>query len=819
MRLRTQALHLAGAAAFALAQPLFDVLARNPEFFVAHRTTPSELVLLAIALVALVPLGWLAIAGLVSLVSRRAATAIVAIGMGSFAGLFALQALKSAGGAGVAVTFTSAAAVAIAIAFVYARARVARSFATLLALAALVFPVLFLTRPALRSILSPSRVRAASVRPARPAPIVFIVFDQFPVASIVGADGRIEERAYPSLAALAADGTWYRNATTVNPVTGWASPAIATGVRPEPRQLPVAADHPNSLFTLLGRTYGMHVFEPITDLCPTSICAGARAPLPIRLASMLSDLAVVYLHIVLPAPMTAGLPSVTQDWKDFAASRNWQRRWAVRRDLKRDEIWDEFVAGIRREERPVLHYAHMLLPHDPFVYLPTGERYTTGHTMPGLSPQYRWAVEPWAATQGYQRHLLQVALVDRLVGRLVARLKTEGLYDESLIVITADHGAGFRPGGPLRNVDAENFAAIMCVPLIIKRPFQRGSGPSDRNVESIDIVPTIAAVLGVDPPWRMDGAPVEAPPRPRKVMSYNRVRVTREFPASMFDDVLALARRKEALFGTADGPFRDPVDAPAREWVGRSERDVTIAPDLLPSVTAGVDEPWRFADVRAASGFVPARIAGSATWKGHPQRLALAVVVNGTIRATTWTLPKRGDTASWSAMVRADAFKPGVNAVAVFVVDERRGRARLVGEAGPRPDDTNLSARSATAWGIVQEGLYKEEGEGDGSFRWTNGRARLVVPIDAARPPSAIEIAILMVPPNGASLRVVANGCTVLESRVPNGPWSATAKLDRCSISGTTLTIDVLSNGFTPGPRDRRTLGVAVHALRLRSAP
>jgi hypothetical protein len=249
-----------------------------------------------------------------------------------------------------------------------------------------------------------------------------------------------------------------------------------------------------------------------------------------------------------------------------------------------------------------------------------------------------WSNDEWAVTQGYQRHLLQAAFADRLLGDLLARLKAEGLYDESLIVVTADHGAGFRPGGPLRNVDARQFEAVMATPLVIKRPREEGGAVSDRNVETIDILPTIAAVLGMELPWPVDGVPVDGPARPFKELSYERVRVTRRFPPSMLDGVLALARRKEALFGPADAPFRHPLRAPARDLIGRAVADLpTGGPDLSPAAVL-FDNSEALGSVTPADGVVPARVSGRVRWTGAPERLSLAIAVNGVIRATTRTL-------------------------------------------------------------------------------------------------------------------------------------------------------------------------------------
>ena len=43
-----------------------------------------------------------------------------------------------------------------------------------------------------------------------------------------------------------------------------------------------------------------------------------------------------------------------------------------------------------------------------------------------------------------QRIQLQIGFADREIGRMLARMKANGTYDQSLIVITADHGFSSR---------------------------------------------------------------------------------------------------------------------------------------------------------------------------------------------------------------------------------------------------------------------------------------------------------------------------------------------------------------------------------------
>ena len=163
-----------------------------------------------------------------------------------------------------------------------------------------------------------------------------------------------------------------------------------------------------------------------------------------------------------------------------------------------------FVDSIDSTSKPTLYFLHTLLPHVPFCYLPSGKIYDMNSTLEGLTDE-RWNDDERAVNQAYQRHLLQVGFVDTLLGRLIARLKDIRLYDRSLIVIAADHGVSFCASDARRPITDTNYQDILPVPLFIKEPFQQEGIINDRNVETIDILPTIADILDITFPWRVDG--------------------------------------------------------------------------------------------------------------------------------------------------------------------------------------------------------------------------------------------------------------------------------------------------------------------------
>ena len=429
---------------------------------------------------------------------------------------------------------------AIGGAYTYHRSSALHSFARVLSVAAAVVPLVFLNRPGIKPLIFPSlqatRAQAAleSGAPTR-TPVVLVIIDETSVVSLIDGEGKIDPVLYPNMARLAREGIWFRNATTVADFTRWAVPAILTGKYPEPELLPNADHHPNNLFTLLGPTHRMEVLESLTRLCPRDICPPPAEPLETRLDALARDLSVIYLHIVSPTDLRAHLPSVTEDWAGFLASQTTRRRRERRASAAPSDNYQialTFAEWISKDDQqPTFYFLHTLLPHSPWQWLPSGQRNATRTPVPA-DREWSWGDDEWAVTQDDQRHLLQIGLVDTVLGRIIGRLEAAGLYDRATIVVTADHGVAFLPGTHRRNFSEQSAADIMRVPLLVKAPstispptpdiIVGGQRISDRNVETIDIAPTIAKAVGLALPWKADGQSLldatVPPPASKKIL-------------------------------------------------------------------------------------------------------------------------------------------------------------------------------------------------------------------------------------------------------------------------------------------------------------
>ena len=105
-----------------------------------------------------------------------------------------------------------------------------------------------------------------------------------------------------------------------------------------------------------------------------------------------------------------------------------------------------------------------------------------------------------------------ISQIDHHVGRMIAELKQKGLYDDTLILYTSDHGdyMGFHH---LLLKGNYMYDALVKVPLIVKFPGQPRAGErSDALVSNIDVMPTLLQTAACDTPRNLPGLDLMAHP-------------------------------------------------------------------------------------------------------------------------------------------------------------------------------------------------------------------------------------------------------------------------------------------------------------------
>ncbi len=472
--------------------PLFEQLTQNPEYLVVNKNKPPDLIFITFFLCLVLPGLFSLFVLLSSRVSARfgkwsfQAVLIVLIGALVMVALNRLIQSSSLFAIGLGLLLTAG------IVAGYNRFRSVRLFFNFLAPAIIIVPVLFLIHPSIQKFFR-AKQTVANLAPVRAsAPIIMVIFDELPLSSLVNAEQQIDPDLFPNFASLAQDSFWFRNATTVSDYTVKAVPSILTGRYPHQGEMPVYYDNPKNLFSLLGATYQIRATELATFFCPEEICGkGEESGFVTRIVSTSLDLSILYAHLILPYELAGKiLPPVSEKWGNF-----WNN------ESNRAGRFQQFVESISPGNKPGLYFIHTELPHRPFSYMPSGEPQTRRF----INELRERVLAKFPAGKdslvNLDRHLLQVLFVDSLLGKLIHHLKSVGLYDQSLIVITADHGICFHRGQSLRSITRTNYQDIMLIPLLIKLPHQQQGIVSDRNVETIDILPTIADALEIEAPW------------------------------------------------------------------------------------------------------------------------------------------------------------------------------------------------------------------------------------------------------------------------------------------------------------------------------
>ena len=93
----------------------------------------------------------------------------------------------------------------------------------------------------------------------------------------------------------------------------------------------------------------------------------------------------------------------------------------------------------------------------------------------------------------------EIAYMDGEIGRFLEALEEMGMYDSSLIIVTADHGESFYEHGHWEHTQTL-YDELTRIPLIVKWPNSTPKGSYKQPVGQVDIFPTLLEGAGIEPP-------------------------------------------------------------------------------------------------------------------------------------------------------------------------------------------------------------------------------------------------------------------------------------------------------------------------------
>jgi len=228
-------------------------------------------------------------------------------------------------------------------------------------------------------------------------------------------------------------------------------------------------------------------------------------------------------------------------------------------------------------------------PYDSMFETGTAEPIARGFGSAGDVHQIRRGVLPLGPGQRTSlvaRYDGELRYTDDQFGRLRNGLEALGLWNDSLVVVVADHGEEFWDHHGFEHGHS-HYRELLRVPLIVRRPGGTQGVVNDDRVRQLDIAPTLLEFAGLPVPDALPGRPLG---RSSAEFSLAEGTLWGGQLASVRSDGGTLiwdrARDRHAFFGPDDPGEKRPLP-PAR-----APADLIELLRMLPSVRAGEDAPW-----------------------------------------------------------------------------------------------------------------------------------------------------------------------------------------------------------------------------------
>jgi|GEM_PF-774358 len=359
-----------------------------------------------------------------------------------------------------------------------------------------------------------------------PPSIAWIISDELQYPLVFDNQGKVRPQ-FPNLAALQEQATTYTRAFATANYTDFAVPAMMNGVT----DVSAVVDNKRMRASLgfipgLASNYGIVMESPIYSFdCDDPSCVTAdafnereRDSTLTRLVGVLADTAAVAGRTLAP-PYAQWFPSLDGKWRDF---------WAGGDEFGSQAPGNTVAAAIAKWRSvadkgvPTFTFWHSIRTHAPWAVDRTGADIypprlpvVPGAHMVGTDGTGLMRSRELASME---RRLYANAAVDfdRQLGVFIDALKEAGTYQDTMIVVTADHGAGITFRGDRRMGDTvqQRWAEVAHVPLLVKEPGQRTPATVTEPRSTGQIARTIVEQAGAEPGPDLPLGPSLAGPLP-----------------------------------------------------------------------------------------------------------------------------------------------------------------------------------------------------------------------------------------------------------------------------------------------------------------
>lgn len=336
-------------------------------------------------------------------------------------------------------------------------------------------------------------------------PVYVLVLDEVSYPALLAADGSIDADRFPNIARVADEGVLFTNATANYFNTSYALPALVETLAPF-----------STAGELRVHTQYHEVQTALDPVCAGRIvCAGIDEAAADDSGKTLRHFLVAFAEDLVPAPFS----SFARGPLNSLASRVGVPASAADRTalhLYSDELVTLALDPIERDAAAnSITIIHSLASHHPFVLDADGRAHDHAYTIHPdgyyganelrftgragdtwvVPASFEGLIDPPSVEGLMAAYLSQLAYGDAVVGDLLDRLEREGLLDESILVVTSDHGLRQDLRADEPGIEVDQWVAR--IPLIVRGP---GIMPAVRSepVQYRDIAATVFDLLDLE---------------------------------------------------------------------------------------------------------------------------------------------------------------------------------------------------------------------------------------------------------------------------------------------------------------------------------
>lgn len=178
-----------------------------------------------------------------------------------------------------------------------------------------------------------------------------------------------------------------------------------------------------------------------------------------------------------------------------------------------DKTYDKFVLEwatnwvidqLTNCPQPFLSYIHLLPPHNPYNSRSDFVgAFENDNNLPLLKPTHYLTLDKDINRQDYYTPILQdydefIQYVDSEFNRLIELLKTNNILDNTIVILTSDHGEIFERGFQLHNCYSLHQPLVK-IPLVIFHPNNHSRVDIHDITSAVDILPTLHKITNSTP--------------------------------------------------------------------------------------------------------------------------------------------------------------------------------------------------------------------------------------------------------------------------------------------------------------------------------